>query len=56
MSWQMKFYVAVNVAALAYCAYHAVCIVRESRRGKKEGSAQSSLASLLAISGALEVV
>jgi len=61
MSWQMKLYIAVNLIALAYCAYHAVCIVKESRsRGTREPTSLSrpsrlSLASLLSISRSLEV-
>ena len=30
MSWRLILYIAANAVALAYCAYHVVCIVKES--------------------------
>ena len=63
MSWQMKLFLGINAVALAYCAYHAVCIVRELRdrqRSKVKGprprpsTFDRSLVSLLSLSRALE--
>ena len=53
MSWQMKFYIAVNVVALVWCAVLAREIVKEISR--ERARRRTSLAALLSISGSLEV-
>lgn len=53
MSWQMKFYIAVNVVALVWCAVLAREIVKEISR--ERARRRTSLAVLLSISGSLEV-
>ena len=55
----------ISAIALSYCAYHAVCIVKELREGRassrpRPGQSRAlpsrpSLASLLSISRTLEV-
>ena len=38
MSWRLILYIAANAIALAYCAYHVACIVKESKvKGIGEG-------------------